>query len=143
MNNNDLPQETPEMRSILIRSTPKLPEPLARLPKKPSVALRNPLQSNSVKRLDWNPKAIPRVPEYYHLGRSRVTVDCDVCEVTSRIGDCLRQHELSVSFEEVRKSNISRTLLSVECLFLTVVFLSEEYSGLRNTLPYAVYCNNF
>lgn len=123
MNKNDLPQETPEMRSILIRSTPKLPEPLARLPKKPSAALRSPLQSNSARSLDWNPKAIPKVPEYYPLGRSRVTVDCDVCEVASRIGACLRQHELSVTFEE----NTALCVTPCHTHFTVTIFENEEH----------------
>lgn len=110
------------MRSILIRSTPKLPEHLVRLPSKPSVARKSPLQANRANRLDWNPKGIPKVPEDYPLGRSRVAVDCDVCEVTSRIGACLRQHELSVTFEE----NTAVCVTPCHTHFTVTIFENED-----------------
>eukprot|EP00547_Thalassionema_nitzschioides_P005636 CAMPEP_0194215998 /NCGR_PEP_ID=MMETSP0156-20130528/18207_1 /TAXON_ID=33649 /ORGANISM="Thalassionema nitzschioides, Strain L26-B" /LENGTH=354 /DNA_ID=CAMNT_0038944663 /DNA_START=20 /DNA_END=1084 /DNA_ORIENTATION=- len=100
---NDLPPDTPEMMSVLIRSAPTLPGPPSRVqfPKRPeAAALPSRKSPPAAEGLDWNPKEIPKVPEYYPLSRSRVTVDCDVCEVTGRIGDCLKQHQLSVTFEE-------------------------------------------
>jgi len=49
----------------------------------------------------WNLLKIPKIPELYHVGRSRVTVsNCEGHTIVSRVTDCLRQQSLSVTFEE-------------------------------------------
>jgi len=103
----ELPPDTPEMRSVLIRSTPAFARPLSlgQLPKMPrsfaKAAPVAPVISKSSPVKTWKPDSIPKLPEMYQLGRSRVTIsNCDGCEITSRIGECLRQQPLSVTFEE-------------------------------------------
>jgi len=97
-------EETPSMRSIMIGSAPVAirPFPLAQLPKMPrSLAKAAPVKMKSSVVRVWKPDSIPRVPEYYQLGRSRVTIsDCEGDEITSRIGECLQQQPLSITFQK-------------------------------------------
>merc|ERR1712183_1219325 len=75
------------------------------------------------KNFEWNPGTIPKLPEVYHLGRSRVTIsDCNGSEIASRIGECLRQNSLSVTFTE----NIAVCVTPCHTNFSVKIFEDEN-----------------
>jgi len=137
-NNNkidqEIAQESPEMRSILIRSAvsprtmisgpslqqlPKMPATLPRFPTKPSAVAPPTTTHNS----NWEVETIPKVPELYHIGRPSVIVsDCEGSEIVSRISECLRKQSLSVSFDE----NTAVCETSCHTKFIVKIFEDDE-----------------
>lgn len=122
----EIEAETPEMMSVLIRSAPTLPGPpsLVQPAKRPeAVATPSLLKSPPVtEHHAWNPKSIPKVPDYHSLCRTHVKVNCDICDVTSRIGACLRQYELSVTFQE----NTAQCVTPCHTHFNVTIFEDEH-----------------
>jgi len=108
-NEQEIAPETPEMKSVLIRSAPRtmMPAPSQRLqlPKMPTMPqFSKPSSSSSpatTTKYNWELETIPKIPEPYHVGRTRATVsNCEGSEIVSRISECLRQQSLSVTFDE-------------------------------------------
>jgi len=124
-NHEDIAPDTPEMRSILIRSTPSMmaaPSSL-QLPKIPTVT--TPVFYNpSETKCNWELETIPKIPELYHVGRSRVSVsNCEGREIASRISECLRQQSLSITFEE----NTAVCETSSHTKFIVKIFEGDEH----------------
>jgi len=120
----EIEADTPEMRSVLIRQSPTMmaaPSPL-QLPKMPAVS--TPVISKpSEAKCNWELGTVPKIPELYHVGRSRVTVsNCEGREIASRISECLRQQSLSVTFEE----NTAVCETSNHTKFIVKIFEDDE-----------------
>jgi len=120
----EIAPDTPEMRSILIRSAPTMMTAPSRmqLPKIPTVTT-SVLSKTLAAKGSWELETIPKVPELYHVGRSRVTIsNCEGREIASRISECLRQQSLSVTFEE----NTAVCETSCHTKFIVKIFEDEE-----------------
>jgi len=122
--NEEIAPDTPEMRSILIRSSPTMMPSSSQmhLPKIP-IATTFVSSKTSAATTNWELQTIPKVPELYHVGRSCVTVsNCEEQQITSRISECLRQHSLSVIFDE----NTAVCETSNHTKFIVKIFEDEE-----------------
>jgi len=122
--NEEIAPDTPEMRSILIRSSPTMMPTssqiqLPKIPTSTTFITSKILEATT----NWELQTIPKVPELYHVGRSCVTVsNCEGHQIASRIYECLRQQSLSIIFEE----NTVVCETSCRTKFIVKIFEDEE-----------------
>ena len=112
---DDIPEDTPQYRSMMITSSvaPPMPRAFSIAPPKPlrrtvepasKVPQQSPLTSTGSA---WKVSDLPELPYMYLLERTNVYVECSAQEVADRISECMRAESIAVTLDDDKVRHLS------------------------------------